>query len=110
MSSLNATVHDAADGVVLALSGELDYAATAALEAELERLEQQAPQRLVVDLREITFIDSSGLRLLLAADARARSAGRRLELVRGPDVVQRVFEISLLDRRLTFVDDPGHGR
>ena len=110
MTSLNATVHETGDGVVVALAGELDYAATDSLEAELEKVEQAAPERLVLDLREVTFIDSSGLRLLLAADARAQDRGRRLELVRGPDVVQRVFEISLLDRRLTFVDDPAERR
>ena len=54
----------------------------------------------------ITFLDSTGLRLVLEADARARQAGRRLAIVPGPEVVHRVFLIAMLDKRLEFVDDP----
>lgn len=111
MNSLSSTVRDTADGVVVVvLEGELDLAAAPVLEEELERVEQRSPRYVVIDLRDVTFIDSSGLRLLLATDARARKAGRQLVLVRGPEVVQRVFEISLLDRRLAFVDDPADVR
>ena len=107
MSTLDATVQETEGGTLVALVGELDYVGAAAVEAELERVEQRSPPRLVIDLRGVTFIDSSGLRLLLETDVRARKAGRSLVLVRGSEVVQRVFEISLLDRRLAFVDDPG---
>jgi anti-anti-sigma factor len=107
LSTLDATVQETEGGALVALVGELDYVGAAAVEAELERVEQRSPPRLVIDLRGVTFIDSSGLRLLLEADVRARKAGRSLVLVRGSEVVQRVFEISLLDRRLAFVDDPG---
>jgi anti-anti-sigma factor len=51
-------------------------------------------------------MDSSGLRVILSADARARSADSRLVLVEGPPGVQRVFHVTLLDRRLEFVADP----
>ncbi len=95
------------DGLtVLVLSGDLDIAGADALDEELLQVESSARSGvLALDLREISFLDSSGLRVLLAADARARGDGRRLVLVRGSAVVHRVFEIALLDRRLTFVDD-----
>jgi anti-sigma B factor antagonist len=59
----------------------------------------------VLDLRALSFMDSSGLRALLAADARAKEAGRRLVLVRGDERVQRVLRITRLDERLEIVDD-----
>jgi anti-sigma B factor antagonist len=59
----------------------------------------------VLDLRPLTFMDSSGLRALLAADTRAREAGGRLVLIRGDERVQRVLRITRLDERLEIVDD-----
>ncbi len=97
----------ATDGrnVTLALRGELDISTLAALEQELRRLERNAA-RLVLDLRELQFIDSTGLRLVIDADRRARRDGRRLVIVCSPGPVQRVFAVTLLDRRLDIVDDP----
>jgi anti-anti-sigma factor len=51
-------------------------------------------------------MDSTGLRIVLSADARARAAGRRFVLVRGNDMVQRVLRITRLDERLEIVSDP----
>lgn len=90
----------------VALRGELDLAGADQLLAALATFEGDRPPVLLIDLRGVTFVDSSGLRALLAADAGARREGRELYLVRGPAVVQRVFEVALLDRQLQFVDDP----
>jgi anti-anti-sigma factor len=49
-------------------------------------------------------MDSTGLRLLIAADTRARQQSRRLTIVKGPDAVQRVFRITRLEERLEIVD------
>ena len=64
----------------------------------------------MLDLRGLEFMDSSGLRLVITAEARLREAGRRLVLVRGNDTVQRVFEITKMVDRLDFVDDAGEAR
>ena len=61
---------------------------------------------MVLDLRGLAFIDSTGLRLIVSADARAREQGRRLAVVRGPEAVQRIFRVTRLDERLDMVDDP----
>jgi anti-anti-sigma factor len=106
MSGLGVTVVDLAGRPTLAVRGELDISGVEELERALAEVESTEPQVIVIDLREVTFLDSSGLRSLLATDRRAKAAGRRLALVRGPDPVQRVFEIALLDRRLTFVEAP----
>ena len=77
------------------------------LEQALASVEAQQPPILLLDLRDLSFLDSSGLRLVLEADLRARRQGRRLVVVRGPDPVHRVFTVATLDKRLEFVDHPG---
>jgi anti-anti-sigma factor len=90
---------------VIALSGELDLAGAAALEEELGRLEPGPLDAIVLDLRDVAFMDSSGLRVVAVASRRAEERGRRLALVPGSDQVMRVFEITRMRERLDFVDD-----
>ena len=90
------------------LEGELDIATTPQVEEELRRIEAQHADVIVLDLRGLTFMDSTGLRLLVTADARARDAGHRLAIVRGPAAVHRVLEITGLHSRLDLVEDPAH--
>jgi anti-anti-sigma factor len=83
------------DGVVMvALRGELDLASARKTEERFASIDEQAPARMVVDLGGLTFIDSSGLRVLLLADARARERGYELVLLPGEEPVQRVFEVT----------------
>lgn len=92
---------------VIAATGELDLSGAQVLEGELERLQADpALATVVLDLRGLEFMDSSGLRLVVLADMRAREAGRRFVLVRGPETVHRVFEITRMSDRLDFVADP----
>jgi anti-anti-sigma factor len=70
------------------------------------RKERRKVEILVLDLRELTFLDSTGLRLITSAAGRASLGGWRLVLVRGPEPVQRVFRITRLDGELEFVHDP----
>ena len=90
----------------LVLVGELDISSAPQLEEELGKLESRAPAVIVLDLRSLEFMDSTGLRTIVAADARAREQGRRLAIVRGPDAVHRVFSVTRLDERLDIIDDP----
>jgi anti-sigma B factor antagonist len=90
---------------VIAICGELDLAGAAALEQT--RLEAESADALVLDLRGVGFMDSSGLRLIALTAQRAQELGRRLALVPGPEQVMRVFEITRMRERLDFVDDPG---
>lgn len=90
---------------VVALSGELDVSGAGLLEHELARVAaDHDPTTLVLDLLGLEFMDSTGLRLVVLADERARAQGRRLTLVRGREDVQRVFEITRMTERLHFVD------
>ena len=104
MNTFEVTTTDRADGVIVALSGELDLATAPKLEDELRHVEARKPELIVLDLQALSFMDSSGLRSVLSADARAREAGRRLVLVRGDERVQRVLKVTRLDERLEIVD------
>jgi anti-anti-sigma factor len=94
------------DVVRVVLDGELDIATAPEAEQRLREAGASPSPVILVDLRELTFIDSTGLRILIAADSRAREDGRRFIMVRGRERVDRVFRIALLDTRLEFVDAP----
>ena len=94
---------------LVTLRGELDMLATGELEPELERLRGEPRLDVVaLDLRALDFLDSSGLRSIVVARDRLERVDRRLVLVRGPQAVQRVFEITRMTERLEFVDAPEH--
>ncbi len=105
-SPLEIRIQESGSIVTVAFEGELDISRAEQVERELQRLEATGPQTLAIDLRKLDFLDSTGLRILLAADSRARKEGRRVVIVRGPEPVERVFRITLLDRRLQLVDEP----
>ena len=91
---------------IVAPTGELDLSGAAVLEPELDRLAADAELAgIVLDLRGLEFMDSSGLRLVVLADMQAREAGRRFSLIRGDETVHRVFEITRMSERLDFVDE-----
>lgn len=106
MTSLRTEVRELEDATLVALVGELDISEAGAVGEVLATAEAKRPQVLVLDLRGLEFLDSSGIRLVVEADLRAQREGRRLMIVRGPEPVHRVFTIALLDRRLEFVDEP----
>lgn len=83
--------------------GELDLDSAPQFERALQAALSGA-LLVVVDLRELTFIDSAGLHLILEADARARRSGRRLVLVRGAKQIDRLFEVLGLSERLEIID------
>ena len=106
MEKLSLETSLAGRGAVIALNGELDLAGAAALEHELARVESEYDGAVVLDLRGVGFMDSSGLRMIALAAQRAQSLGRRLALVPGSEQVMRVFEITRMHERLDFVEDP----
>jgi anti-anti-sigma factor len=92
------------DRHLLALRGHLDIASAKALDQELKRVEASDTQQIVLDLSRLDLMDSSGLRVILAAQGRASKGSGRLRLRRGPKAVQQVFEITGTARLLAFVD------
>ena len=92
------------DRVRVRLAGALDMATAPILAAQLSELRESGFQRLVIDLGQLDFIDSTGLRLLLAQDADARQDGFSIAVVPGKPAVQRVFELTKTLDLLPFVD------
>jgi anti-anti-sigma factor len=92
------------DCAVLALEGEYDFGVQPQARAALE---QAAGTRvLVIDLRDLTFMDASGIHLLLEAREQCRASGRMLLVIPGPPRVQRALAALELDSEFEFVNAP----
>jgi anti-sigma B factor antagonist len=91
---------------VVAVSGELDLRTSPELEERLNRAFDGGAELVILDLRRIEFMDSTGLRVLLSAHQRAHDTGRRFALVRGADQVERVLTLTGVRDLLTVVDAP----
>jgi anti-anti-sigma factor len=101
------TTLSSAGDALIALTGELDLSGAPALDQEIEQLAARPDvHRVLLDLRELEFLDSSGLRVVALAERRLSAGGRSLVLVRGNESVQRVFDITRMAERLQFVDAP----
>jgi len=90
----------------LTVTGELDLTSTPVLERELERISGLDADLIVLDLRGLAFMDSTGLHLLVKAHQRAEQAGRRLALTRGREQVQRLLELTGVSDAVEIVDSP----
>ena len=82
---------------VVAVAGELDLHTVPELEQALAEAERSG--RVIIDLTEVTFLDSTALGVLLRASSRHHE---RLDVVLDGSEVRRVFEITGLDRRFSF--------
>jgi anti-sigma B factor antagonist len=100
------TIEPLAGGAVrVALRGELDLEHAYTFDEEMRRVEGARPSCLVLDLRGLSFLDSSGLARLLAANRRARRDHRRLLLVRGTKAVQRLLAITAVGQHFETVTE-----
>jgi anti-sigma B factor antagonist len=89
--------------VVVRPVGELDLAAVHAVEEALGPLENEFSE-VVIDLRAVEFLDSTGLRVILAADARSRSDGFNLRIIKGSHQVRRLLSLTGMDTHLQLID------
>jgi anti-sigma B factor antagonist/stage II sporulation protein AA (anti-sigma F factor antagonist) len=105
VTALRISVNRREDGVAVSLSGELDLAEVERIRRRMRKVDEERPEVLYVDLRRLSFLDSSGLQALVEIDGQARADGRRAVFVRGDRAVQRLFELTRLDERLEFVDE-----
>jgi anti-anti-sigma factor len=92
---------------VISLHGEFDITAAPKVDAELARLlneGEEAGRALIVDLRDLRFMDSSGIQTLVIAHRECAKNGRTLVLVRGGSAVMRVLALCGLDTRVRIAD------
>jgi anti-anti-sigma factor len=90
----------------LTLSGELDLATVPRVQEAVDELLAQGVRQLVVDLGDLGFVDSSGLRLFIVLDRRAATEGWTLGLIRPRNAAMGVFEVSGAEENLPFIEDP----
>ena len=95
------------DGIHVELTGELDISSASSVESRLIEVEQRepVPERVILDLRRVNFIDSTGLSMIINADGRARKAGRRLTIVSGDGVPRRILRTVGLEDKLEVLTD-----
>jgi anti-sigma B factor antagonist len=105
-SEFRGDTHTGGRTATLVLSGQLDLVSSAALKRSMDELVSSNAELIVVDLRAVEFMDSTALHLLLEARQQAHESGRRFALIRGPEQVQRVFDLTGMTATLTIVDAP----
>lgn len=105
-SDFRVEVRTEGGAAIVAVSGELDLASSPELEQQLEQVFKGDPEQLVIDLRGLEFMDSTGLSIIVGAHQRLAEDGRALSLVRGSAQVQRLLDLTGVADRLRMVDTP----
>jgi anti-anti-sigma factor len=96
----------AGDGAVVAVRGELDMENAPRMLSDVVAVLEHHVSSLTVDLARVTFVDSSGLAALVAAQHRARQRDVAFELTSVPDQTKRIFEITHLAELFGLADQP----
>lgn len=94
-----------ADRVVLSLDGELDMANAPHLQQAIDG-EDAGTRAVVLDLQRLTFLDSTGLRVILAARERCQERGQQFAITRGSEQVQRLLSVTGVASHLRMLATP----
>ncbi len=90
---------------LVTVRGDFDLQVAERVTNELIEVESRGPELLVIDLSDLSFLDSSGMGVIAAAQGRAAEAGRRLVVVKPSAPVKSAFQLSGLEDVLEMVDD-----
>ena len=90
---------------VLPLKGEIDLHVSPSVTASLNSMIEKKPQRLVVDLSDVSYIDSAGLAALIGAMQKVEGYGGKFLLAGLQETVRSIFEISRLDQVFQIFPD-----
>lgn len=90
---------------VLPLEGEIDLHVSPGIAASLGAMVEQRPKHLVVDLSRVSYIDSSGLAVLIEGMQNVAQYGGHFALAGLQDAVRPIFEIARLDQVFRIYDD-----
>ena len=90
---------------VLPLKGEIDLHVSPSITASLNEMIDKKPERLVVDLSAVTYIDSAGLSALIQAMQKVEGYGGKFRLAGLQETVRSIFEISRLDQVFQIFPD-----
>jgi anti-anti-sigma factor len=99
-------VHRRGHASEIVLEGELDLAARPTLDDAMRAALEPGPvDAVAIDLRAVTFADSTTIGWMVAAEKRTRASGVRLVAIAAPGPVRRLIQMTGLDARLAVVDD-----
>ena len=105
-SNFAVETHTSWRATTLALSGELDLLSSPELQRALDAVAESDADLIIVDLRDLEFMDSTGLHAILQGQQRVQELGRRFALIRGGEPVQRLFALTGVADGFTIVDSP----
>lgn len=105
-SDFRAETHTTGRVTTVTVTGELDLVSSPALEAELERATGSDCDVIVVDLRTLEFMDSTGLHVLVRGHNRAQESGRAFAVIRGREQVDRLLRLTGVAEVMRIVDSP----
>lgn len=107
---LRINVRQENDRLVLYLSGELDLASAPVLQQEIDSPVLASAAMVVLDLQQLEFVDSTGLRVLLLANERSRKRGQEFAMTPGSEQVQRLLSVTGVGGHLRTVAPSGEMR
>lgn len=99
------TLKNHGDSVVLAPVGEIDLSCAVSLRQQIQQVQKDGPQRLIIDLEQVPYMDSSGVATLVEALQSARRENCELILCNLQERVRSVFEIAKLDMVFTIAEN-----
>jgi anti-sigma B factor antagonist len=105
-SDFRVETHTTGRVTTVTVSGELDLVSSPAFAQALERLGETEADLVLLDLRGLEFMDSTGLHLLVKAQQRAHESGRRFAVIRGSEQVDRLLNLTGVAELLKIVDSP----
>jgi anti-sigma B factor antagonist len=100
---LRIEVRHETDRVILGLAGELDIASAPRLQEAIESVGVDPSATVVLDLQQLRFIDSTGLRVILSARARSQEHGKELAVTPGSQQVQRLLSVTGVSEHLRII-------
>jgi anti-anti-sigma factor len=103
---LRIVARNGVDRLILELDGELDMASSDALEGALARANCEESSAVVLDLRGLSFLDSTGLKAIFKARKAVRARGQQFAVTPGSAQVQRLLTLTRLDEHLRMIDSP----
>jgi anti-sigma B factor antagonist len=106
-SEFKVEVEHGANAATLIVTGEIDIATVGQLEQAREDALAHDPRELLIDLRGVTFIDSSGLKFVLQTHQLSQELEWRLQILRPDEHVMKVFTLIGADERLPFLEADG---
>ena len=106
---IEVTTRTVVDATILAPSGEIDLSRAPSLRTHISAVQSKRPRRLIIDLTDVPYMDSSGVATLVEAMQNARRSGGKLILCCMQEKVRSIFEIARLDTVFTIVNSADDG-